>query len=106
MTKAWAALLTATCFFIGGGMDYALASSISPFVAPISDHNVVMVNCKQGEPHCTTLPRNYPVHGKNTLQNIGDCQGSTNDTCGLKTPYVRHKPVTAHPVTVSSKSHK
>ena len=88
MTKAWAVLLTATCLFIGGGIDHALAL------------------CKQGGKNCTPLSSNHPVRVKPTVGNAGDCVGSTNETCGYTTHAVaHHSTVTSHP-TMSSNSHK
>ncbi len=40
--------------------------------------------CKPGTPHCIKQGPSlghFPV----TVGNVGDCVGSTNDTCGLKT---------------------
>ena len=40
--------------------------------------------CKPGTKNCT---KNVPTFGhfRNTVTNVGDCIGTANDTCGLKT---------------------
>lgn len=107
MTKASAMLITATCLFVGGGIDHALALPIPPSVTPIpADNSVVVINCKQGGKNCTPLSPNHPVKVKPTQGNAGDCIGSTNETCGYTThAMVHHATVTSHPTT-SGKSNK
>ena len=67
MRKSWAVALSLTCVILGASADQALAL------------------CKQGGKNCTPLSRNHPVRLKNTLGNVGNCVGSTNETCGYKT---------------------
>jgi len=107
MTKAWAVLLTSTCLFIGGGINYALALPIPAAVAPMPDHSVTMINCKQGGKNCTPLSSNRPVKVKPTPGNAGDCVGTTNETCGYTThAAVHHSSGTSHTGNTSSNSHK
>ena len=96
MTTIRTTLLSAACLLMGASLNHASALS-PPIGIAAHDTGLILVACNPGSPNCIKKPPNYPVHGKNTLQNIGDCQGSSNETCGYKTPYAVHKPVNPQP---------